>query len=83
MSKSQLFRLFHQAENDFAFHKALLAAKHGDPRTSTNGGMKREYFELGDGKVIMFASPLVNHSDSPEKTEPEDATTRTPPPAKP
>ena len=73
MSKSQLFRLFHQAENDFAFHKALLAAKHGDPRTSTNGGMKREYFELDDGKVIMFASPLP---------EPEDATTRTTPTAK-
>ena len=56
MSKSKVKRIASQVDDDFKFVGALLRSKHGEPRTSCNGGIKREYFELGDGKIIMLAS---------------------------
>ena len=43
--------------NLFHAHREALRAKYGAPRTSHAGGMLREYFEVEDGKVIMFCSP--------------------------
>jgi len=59
-SKSQLFRVSRQRGKSqmFNFHRDHLRTLYGAPRTQTNGNIKREYFELEDGKVIMFASPL-------------------------
>ena len=44
----------------FELHRAALSAKYGAPRVSVAGDLKREYFDLGDGRVIMFCSPLAN-----------------------
>ena len=49
--------------NAFHFHREALRAKYGDPRVSLSGGIKREYFELEDGQVIMFASPTPENSE--------------------
>ena len=42
----------------FDLHREVLTQRCGAPRTSTSGGILREFFELEDGKVIMFASPI-------------------------
>ena len=56
----------------FAATYLALRTKLGAPRTSTNGGMLREYFELGDGKVIMFASPEQETPSPISETKKED-----------
>ena len=55
-------------EWDFKFIGGLLRSKHGEPRTSCNGGIKREYFELGDGKIIMLASPFTPQKETSNDT---------------
>ena len=70
MKKSELKRLANQTDDSFEFHRALIAAVHGAPRTSTNGGVKREYFELGNGQVIMFATELPENEDGTTRTTP-------------
>jgi len=42
----------------FVLCREVLRAEYGDPKTSTAGDIKREWFELEDGRVIMFATPL-------------------------
>lgn len=42
----------------FETHRKLMIGRYGPPKTSTAGDIKREWFELEDGRVIMFATPL-------------------------
>jgi hypothetical protein len=45
-------------EDLFAATYQALRAKLGEPRSSISSDIKREWFELEDGQVIMFATPL-------------------------
>lgn len=40
----------------FQLHREALRAKYGEPRIVVTGNLRKEYFELGDDRVIMFAS---------------------------
>ncbi len=64
--------VLYEALGDFATHREVLRDHYGDPRVSTLGGLKREYFELEDGKVIMFASPtqMGGLSPTPDRKKP-------------
>lgn len=52
-----------KTKNDFHSHREVLRTQYGEPRVSTVGNLKREYFELEDGYVVMFCSPIKEEEE--------------------
>ncbi len=57
--------VLYEALGGFDATREVLRDHYGAPRTMINDGLKREYFELEDGKVIMFASPTQTGGEKP------------------